>query len=612
MAVGDGGLRLGIMRRLHAPTHLLALIVLLAPASWAQDVAPSRDALERPEGHRIGGIFRGDAKGGFRFVPDDGSPPIPIDGPAEIALGGKGPAANSGVPPVQVMLGWDQRISGQLVGIDGASIRLSGGPGGRPVIIDRPGALGLTQRPGEAVILADGFESIEPARWSHVGEPRVDAETKLSGERSLRLEADGSAVTARLAEPVARGRLELAFHDTAEVVAGAQWFADLLFRGETGPETVRAVLGWSEESLGVSSSGGPVLAVQRLARKPGWHRLEVRFGTEAAELSVDGDSLAHGKGPTGPLVEIRLGTSLAGDRPAARIGAHIDDFRLVRVAADASSAEVDPDQDEARMVEGDQVFGTITKADAQGVTITVVDRAVTMPWSRVASLEFRRTAKPSREVDGLLCRLEWRSAPGDDRHDLDRVEGALTSADAESFTLETPYAGTLVVPRDRLRRIVVEAVGRRNVIDPMAHHLGDEVSKAPELLDPPQPEGGVLERTITLKAAPREGESASLVLDVVQVVGEAQGLQFSNLIRAGELRTKVYLNGQEFDYLNRHIASRNETPERIRLPIPEGLLRPGPNRVKLVQTGTSNDPNYLDDLGVLGIALEVVPAAAKP
>ena len=600
------------MRRLLSPTRVLALIVFLAPGARAQGLAASRDALERPEGHRIGGAFRGDAKAGFRFVPDDGSPPIPIDGPAEIALGGKGPAANSGVPPVQVTLGWGQRISGQLVGLDESTIRLAGGPGGRPLAIDRRGALVLSQRPGEAVVLAEGFEAIDPARWSHVGQPGVDAETKLSGERSLRLEADGSAITAKLAEPVARGRLELAFHDTAEVVPGAQWFVDLLFRGETGGETIRAVLGWTEESLGVSSSGGPVLAVQRLARKPGWHRLEVRFGPEAAELSVDGDALAHGKGSTGPLVEIRLGTSLAGERPAARVGAHVDDLRLVRIATVASSTEVDPDQDEARRVEGDQVFGAIPKADVQGVTLTVLGRSLTMPWSRVASLQFRRAARPSREVEGLLCRLEWRAAPGDDRNDLDRVEGALTSADAGSFTLETPYAGTLVIPRDRLRRVVVEGVGRRLVIDPMAHHLGDEVSKAPEMLDPPQPEGGQLDRTFTLEEAPGRGRTASLVLDVVQVVGEAQGLQFSDLIRAGELRTKAYLNGREFDYLNRHISTQNATPERIRLPIPEGLLKAGPNRLKIVQTGTSNDPNYLDDLGILGIALEITPAAEKP
>jgi hypothetical protein len=245
--------------------------------------------------------------------------------------------------------------------------------------------------------------------------------------------------------------------------------------------------------------------------------------------------------------------------------------------------------------------------------MAVLGSTIRLPWSQVASLSFRRASRPSREVEGLLCRIEWRSAPGDDPRDLDQAEGALIAADAEAFTLDTPYAGTLVVPRDRLRKLIVEASGRRLVIDPMAHHLGDEVStKGHEMLDPPQPEGGRLERAFTLKRPPAAGQSAQLVMDVVQVVGEAQGLEFSNLIRAGELRTKVSINGKEFDYINRHISSRNEKPERIRLPIPAGLLKAGENKVKIIQTGTSKDPNYLDDLGIVGIALEVTKGAEKP
>lgn len=600
------------MRLTLRSLRVFGAVALVASMARAQGVPAGRDALERPDGGRVTGTFRGDTTAGFRFAPDGGAAPVTIEGPAEIVLGGRGPAATAGVPPVQVVLGWNQQVSGQLEGVDATSIRLASGPGGRPVTIDRSGALAIRQRPGETLELIDGFEAIDPARWSHVGRPRTDAEPRLAGERSLRIEADGSAITAKVDDPIADGRLELAYHDTGEVVAGAHWFVDLLFRGEAGPQTIRAVLGWSEESLGVSSTGGPVLAVQRLARKPGWHRLEVRFGPDAADLAVDGDALAHGKGPTGPLIEVRLGSSLAGDRAPASVAAHVDEFRLVRIASVVTSTEVEPAQDEARLVEGDQVFGAIRSADPKGVSLDVLGRTLVLPWSRVASVHFRRAPRPSREVAGLLCRLEWRTAPGDDPRDVDQVEGALTRADAESFTLETPYAGTLVIPRDRLRRIVVEGIGRRLMIDSTAHHLGDEVSKAPDLLDPPQPEGGELDRSFPLKAVPAEGQSATLVLDVVQVVGEAQGLQFSNLIRVGELRTKVYLNGREIDYLNRHITSRNETPERIRLPIPEGLLKVGENRIRILQTGTSNDPNYLDDLGVLGIAFEVTPAAAKP
>ena len=47
----------------------------------------------------------------------------------------------------------------------------------------------------------------------------------------------------------------------------------------------------------------------------------------------------------------------------------------------------------------------------------------------------------------------------------------------------------------------------------------------------------------------------------------------------------------------------------MRVPIPRGLLRVGKNVIRLEQTGTADNPNFLDDLGVLGIALEF---AAEP
>jgi hypothetical protein len=77
------------------------------------------------------------------------------------------------------------------------------------------------------------------------------------------------------------------------------------------------------------------------------------------------------------------------------------------------------------------------------------------------------------------------------------------------------------------------------------------------------------------------------------------------------LRTNLKLNGEPFDYLNRFVTDKNEEPMRVRVPIPRGLLRPGKNVIGFEQTGTENDPNYLDDLGLLGVALEF-PAAGGP
>ena len=464
------------MRRIIDPVLVAWMFLAIATCVNGQ-VPPMRagvDTLVRNDGARVAGKLVGDAKAGFRFVSNGGAAPIALDGPVEVEIGGTGPGPSAGVPSVQVVLGSGQSISGGLVGIDETTLRLGDGPGGRPVAIDRRGVIALRQRPGEAMVLIDGFEAIDPSRWAEVGRPTVDSSTKLAGEKSLRIGADGSAVTASLPEPVVQGRLELAFLDNAAVVPGATWFVDLLFKGEHGPESLKAVLGWAEESYAVQSSGGPALAVQRLARKAAWHRLEVRFGPDAVEMALDGDALAHGKGPTGPLIEVRIGSSIIGKEPAGSLATHVDDLRVVRLASAVAGGEAEPDQDEVRLVEGDQVFGAIKAVDTARVVIEVLGRSVSIPWSGVSALHFRRDPKPSRVVDGLLATLEWRSAPGKDPRDLDRAEGAIVAADDQSFTLETPYAGTLVIPRDRLRRVVIDGPGRRIVVDPTAHHLGDE------------------------------------------------------------------------------------------------------------------------------------------
>jgi len=588
----------------------LALACLGGPGAWAQGparvVPPRLESIVRADGQAAYGRVTGDARSGFRFEPMGGEPAVPLDKAGVVSFEGPAADAAAGYPPMRVLLGLDQQISGRLGVVDAASVRLEDGPGGATVVVGRAGAVALAQRPGEALVIQDGFEALDPDRWDQVGEPEVVGGLRLAGLRSLKLPAGGSAVTCRLADPVSSGRLEVAFHDSGRVVAGQQWFVDLLFRGPEGPETVRAVLDWSEESLAVQSSGGPALAVQRLARKPGWHRLGVRFGPET-ELAVDGDELAHGRGPGGPLVEIRLANRTVGDaEPPPGLAVHFDDLRLVRLAEPIGGMEVAPTLDDVRLVDGDQVFGRLKRADADSVTLRVDGRDVALPWTEVASLQFRRVPEQARPIEGLLVRVDWRPAPGNDPRDADAAEGALLALTEATLTLATPYAGDLAIPRNRLRRVKVLGQGRRIVLDPTSHHLGNNVAKEPPLLDPPLPEGGSLERPFQLDRAP-EGSAAALVLDVVQVVGEANSLQFSDLVRKGELRTTVKVNGRPIDYLNRHITTKNETPERIRLPIPAGLLRPGGNTLRFEQVGKLVEPEELDDLGILTIALEFAP-----
>lgn len=569
-----------------------------------------RETLETDDGTRTPGRLEGDPVGGFRFVGVDAKTTTLARGTL-IQGPGRGTATAAGLPPFRVELGLGRRISGRLGAVDGGQVQLLDVSGEGKLTVARAGVLAVVQRPGETQVFHDAFESLDTNRWSVVGEPEVTAEPRVTGARSLRVPAGGASLTHRLEEPFGAGRLEVAFHDDGTVAAGRQWFVDLTFRNPNGRETVRVVLGWAEDSLAVEAPRGPSLAVQRLARKRGWHRLAVRFGPELCEVGVDGNELAHGKGLGGPLVEIRLASYGAGkaaedpDPPA--LAGHLDDLRLVRFAEPVAGLETDATQDEVRLTGGDQLFGKVRAADGEAVTLAIDGRDASIPWAEVAGLFFRRESRPGTPVEGLLVRVDWRGGPGTDPRDLNSIEGALSGLDDSVLKIDTPYAGTVAVPRDRLTSLRVIGRGRWVMIDPVAHHLGDEVSTTPPLLDPPQPEGGVLERAVDLPTVP-EG-NAFLVLDLIQVVGEAADLPFSTLVKKGELRTNVKLNGEPFDYLNHYITTKNETAERVRLPIPRALLRPGKNVFRFEQAGIASDPNFLDDLGVLGIALEFAAGA---
>lgn len=591
----------------------VVLLTALGAASWAiADDPTPRANLEHSDGPRVEGRPLFDARSGFRFVEtgaDEGSS-RPVKPGEEVVFD---PPASSvvSVPPLfRLDVGQTARISGTLKSLTEQKVVLSVPWQSEGVEALRPGVQSVVQRFGEARALVDAFETLDPSVWTVAGKPRLLADP--ADEGALVLPPEGASIEHRFDEPIAAGRIDLTFLDDGKVRPGRRWTFALIFRGPSGPVEARVLLGWEEESLAVESPEGPALAVQRLARSEGWRRLTIRFGAERAEIAVDGKELAHGRGPSGPLESIRIATAggkgkeeKAGDDQGGVIG----EIQVFRFTATPTSLEVDPSRDEARLVVGDQLFGAIRRGDRDRVEMIVDEQPIAPRWEELAGLYFERAPAPGAAIRGVLARVQWRSGDDDPARAADFAEGAVEALSDTSITLATPYLGTLTIPRDRLTRIRVLEPGLRLLIDPAAHHLGDEISVTPPLLDPPMPEGGELERSIRLPEVP-EGP-AFLVLDVIQVVGEAPGLPFSEFIRRGELKTYVEVNGKRFDYLNRHIHDANETPARIRIPIPNGSLVAGDNKFRIVQTGVENNPHWYDDLGILGIALEFADPAAN-
>lgn len=562
----------------------------------------SLESLERPNGERIEGWLEGDVRSGLRFRPRQPGAAIAIEAGAVIQASGSSADSLAGLPPFHVLVGETLRLSGLVQSISESSVKVKLSWQDEEVKLPRPGVQSVIQRPGEARVLAEGFDRLDPSRWSIEGKAAIATDRFLSEKSSLRLAAGGASVKHRLAQPLAAGRIDLAFFDDGSIIPGRQWFLELAFEGPGGPLVIEVDLGWSEESLAVLCPRGPALPVQRLARTRGWHRLMIRFGPAQTEISVDGKELAHGKSLDGLLAAIRLATaSTKLPTTPTDLAGYVDDLQIIRFAEPAASFEVDITQDEARLVTGDQLFGEVRKADGERVFMAIEGKAINLSWNEVAGLFFRRLPAQGTTVDGLLARVEWRAAAGEDPVDLDFAEGALIAVSGQAITMVTPYSGVLRIPRPRVRKIAIFGEGRRVVVDPAAHHLGDEPSRRPPVLDPPLHEGDLLERTVELANVP-DGQ-ALLVLDVLDVEGEDNS-DFSPAVRRGDLRTWVTINGQRVDYLNRYVKTRNDVPERVAIPIPARLLRAGKNTLRIELTATGTNSDRLDDFGVLGIALE--------
>jgi len=579
---------------------------LVAPRAMADEPGP-RVYLERQGGPRAEGSLVFDARAGFRFqAAGAGGGSSQAVEPGEVIEFAAPATPPASVPPLfRIEVGETARVSGTLRRVTERAVVLS--VPWQPAEIEavRPGVQSLAQRFGEARALVDSFETLDPSVWTIAGKPRILADPADPG--ALVLPPGGTSIEHRFEDPFDAGRIDLTFLDDGKVRPGRRWTFGLVFRGPSGPAEARVLLGWEEESLAVESPEGPALAVQRLARGEGWRRLTIRFGADRTEISVDGKELAHGRGPTGPLESIRVATAGGKEESEDDRGGVIGEIQVFRFTQSPSSLEVDPSRDEARLVVGDQLFGEVRQGDRDRVEMIVDDAPVALRWEDLSSLNFKRTPAPGAPVRGALARVWWRSGDDDPARVADFAEGAVEALSDASLTLATPYLGTLTIPRDRLIRLRVFEPGLRLVIDPSAHHLGDEISVTPPLLDPPLPEGGFLERSFELSEVPTG--PAFVVLDVVQVVGEASGLPFSEFIRRDELKTYVEVNGKRIDYLNRHITDANESPARIRIAIPDGALAAGRNRLRVVQTGVENNPTWYDDLGVLGVAVEFAGSA---
>src|SRR5262249_40273337 len=146
---------------------------------------------------------------------------------------------------------------------------------------------------GEAVLFRDDFETDRVERHITGSAERTEQQA-ASGRSSLRLAKRGDTVEYRLPEPVAGGWVEARIFDSGQMQEGLKWVCEFEFSAAASRRLMQVLLGWDADSYGLATPQGPSLPVQHLARRPGWHRLGLRFARERTTVLLDDAVLAYG------------------------------------------------------------------------------------------------------------------------------------------------------------------------------------------------------------------------------------------------------------------------------------------------------------------------------
>lgn len=508
---------------------------------------------------------------------------------------------------VVAVLGYRERLRGRIRSLkDRENLIWSIGDSPENVNVDPASAFAWSTNPGKWTLLFDSFESQEdPATF----EPREHA---ADGSRMLRLSGTRRMAAYRLGQRFAdQALVQLAFEENA--------IAD-----ENGPLTLTTYAGTAEEPFvsvtlrtagenwELSSPQDERTLVAKIPRRPGIHRLSMFFGEDRVRFCVDESVALTMRTPVaaGPLASVSISASKENPR--------IVDALIAAVFGPAAHLLQWPVADDLlKIAEGHEWLGTLRSLSGGQWRFQENERQIGIPlgltstwippvrrsggqWALgpVIELTFYGATQSlwrSEADDGYFASLGLLTPPGKSQ---DRVEGAVENCDASGIALRLSQGGKVVVPFERI--VAIErrnAIGLR-VIDSCPHHLGDEVDLR---VIPPEPLGNRLE----LAFQANEEEAAwplELAIDAVEVLGP-NSPKFGDLIRKGELLTELRLNGNLLGTLNEKVALSNETPERLRFAIPAGVVKAGTNRIEFLLKGRSNDPDYLDDLGILGVRL---------
>jgi hypothetical protein len=509
------------------------------------------------DGRRIPGNL-GLAEGRLRFTPRVGDAP-PAESVSRIVLAGSEPTPLRVGDCRQVVLSDGQRLTGQVLGIDGEAVHLRTGWSDR-VDLPRIGVTAITSLPGWRLRFPDDFDAGLRA-WETHGKP-----TTRDSPAAVILDTAGQDLSHTLHRPLGAGRVSVNFEER-DTPRNARWALEAVFRrGDEPAAALRVTIAGPGDDYAVETPGLRGES-QPMRRTPGPHRLAVQFTSRSLRIVCDDHVLWYTlqSGPAGPLRQVRL--VCAGDTAPAAGSVAWSGFTIEEAVDENHWPGGDLHQDEACLDSGDQLFGSIVKADRRQVTLECRGRSRSLAWMTLRGCRFRRQVPRLRTSDGAHVRLllDAGAVPEEDI-----LDGVMLAIDDRNVTLRHELLGEMRLPRGFVKEVRPLFHGRRIELDNGIHHLG-EAGRLAAGLDPPRAEGPVWETRFAVDLIP---DTARLLVEVLDAP-------------TGDPQTEVVVNGRAIGYFKRQTSLGGSAPRRAEVVLPRDAFREGENTLRLRQLPTS-------------------------
>jgi hypothetical protein len=406
------------------------------------------DEAVRTDGQHVEGRLSLDSPGRPRFTPLGKETALAFDSIQDIRF------SSTEVPPFLVgtphrlELANEQQITGELLRMDAEVIHLRTF-WSEDIKIARRAVVAITQPFGLTTIFHEDFDA-NPIRMQLAGSPRLDDKQRISGQRSLTLNAVGQSALYNLPAPLNGGRIGLHFRDSGDA-SGARWLVEAEFADARTNRSVGVVLA-GEGDAHLVESDVPAGETRRIRRMDGWHRLSIRFRREYLLVGVDDRLLFESgtDGPGAPLKQVRLTCRKRGPDESPRGAMHFDDLTLAKTLEPIARAPGDPTQDELWLASGDQLFGQVERADRYSVFLRVRGRAREVTWTDLRGIYLKRDAAAQQKAKGTHVRVWFRSGLGSQP---DQLEGVLEALGDQKLTLRHLVLGRIELARARLSRL---------------------------------------------------------------------------------------------------------------------------------------------------------------